>query len=92
MKTNRKKVCANLDNDLVDELNRIAKDQGKTRTRIIYQALVEYCDRHATPNVWKTEHFEVDFNGFNKIRRQLMDLENRGVKEIGMVNGELVMR
>jgi len=73
-----KGISANLQKSMIQEVDRIAEHNGKTRNRIIMEALVEYIDNHEVPNLWETPHFTVDFNRFNRIRKRLMDLENDG--------------
>jgi len=77
-----KGISANLEKWIVDEVDRISKHQGKTRNRLISEAVIEYINNHEVPNVWETQHFTVDFNRFNRLRKRLMDLENDGF--IGM--------
>lgn len=80
----KSKLSVNLEKSIILEMDRIAKENGKTRSRVIHEACIEYIDEHASPAVWKTEHFEVDFNRFNRMRKQIMELENAGVTELGV--------
>jgi transcriptional regulator len=71
-------ISANLEKWIIDEVDRIAEHNGKTRNRVIMESLVEYIDNHEVPNTWETQHFTIDFNRFNRLRKRLMDLENDG--------------
>lgn len=55
MAITKKRVNANLYESTVAEADRIAKHMGKTRSRIIHEALIEYIYEHAPPNTWKTK-------------------------------------
>jgi len=72
-------ISATIRKEVVDEADRIAEHHGKTRSRIIYEALVEYVCNHEVPHIYESEHFTVDFNRFNRLRKHLMDLENQGL-------------
>ena len=76
-----KKISANLELNVVRELDRIAEETGKTRDRIILEACIEYLHRNANPDRWSIKHFQVDFNRFNKLRKKMMDLENKEINK-----------
>jgi hypothetical protein len=85
--TRKKKISVDLMESTVTEADRIAAHLGKTRSRIIHEALIEYIYENAPPNTWETEHFTIDFNRFNRLQKRLVDLANEGF--IG-ISGEAV--
>jgi DNA-binding CsgD family transcriptional regulator len=74
-----KKICTNLSINIVREIDRFADETGKTRTRCIHEACLEYLIEHATSDPWFVKHFEVDSTKWLKIQKCLVDLENDGV-------------
>ncbi len=73
------KISANLEKSLKDDMEKIANQKGKTLSRVIFEACVEYLDAHQVPDAYEVEHFNIDFTIFNKLRKRLMNLENKGV-------------